>query len=62
MLAVKSGTYNGTTMVSALCRHGPTMLEQIMLEQMNQKNIARPVFKAGEMSDLMAWLNQGEKK
>jgi cytochrome c2 len=57
VLAAKSGSYNGMTMVSTLWRHGPTMLEQ-----MKQKHIAWPVFKVGEMSDLMAWLNQGEKK
>jgi len=62
VLAAKSGTYNGMTMVSALWRHGPTMLEQIMLEQMNRKHISWPVFKVGEMADLIAWLNEGTKK
>ena len=57
VLSAKAGTYNGMTMVSALWRHGPTMLEQ-----MNQKHIAWPVFKVGEMADLIAWLNEGTKK
>jgi cytochrome c551/c552 len=52
-----AGDYNGITMVSALWRHGPAMLEQ-----MKQKRIPWPVFRAGEMADVMAWLNQAAKK
>jgi mono/diheme cytochrome c family protein len=51
------GGYNGMSMVSALWRHGPEMLDQ-----MKQKKINWPVFKAGEMADLMAWLNEGARK
>jgi len=57
VLPARAGTYNGMNMVSALWRHGPTMLEQ-----MNRKHIPWPVFKAGEMADLIAWLNLGAKK
>jgi mono/diheme cytochrome c family protein len=57
VLASRAGSYNGVNMVSALWRHGPAMLEQ-----MKQKHIPWPVFKVGEMADLMAWLNQGAKK
>jgi cytochrome c551/c552 len=57
VLAAKAGEYNGITMVSALWRHGPAMLAQ-----MKQKKIAWPVFKVGEMADLMAWMNEGAKK
>lgn len=57
VLPVKDGTYNGMNMVWALWRHGPTRLEQ-----MNQRHMAWPVFKAGEMSDLIARLNEGAKK
>jgi mono/diheme cytochrome c family protein len=56
-LAKKAGAYNGITMVSALWRHGPAMLAQ-----MKQKNVAWPVFKLGDMADLMAWLNEGAKR
>ena len=57
LLAAKAGSYNGITMVSALWRHGPAMLTQ-----MQQKNIAWPVCKVGEMADLIAWLNENGKK
>lgn len=56
-LIANTGSYNGITMVSALWRHGPAMLAQ-----MKQRNILWPVFKVGEMADLMAFLNQGAKK
>jgi cytochrome c2 len=52
VLAEKAGTWNGITMVSALWRHGPAMLNQ-----MNAKKISWPVFKTGEMADLIAHLN-----
>jgi hypothetical protein len=32
-----------------------------MLTQMQQKKIAWPVFKVGEMGDLIAWLNESKK-
>jgi mono/diheme cytochrome c family protein len=57
VLTAKAGTYNGMNMVSLLWRHGPTMLEQ-----MDQKHIGWPVFKVGEMADLIAWLNEGTRK
>jgi cytochrome c2 len=56
-LVSMTGSYNGITMVSALWRHGPAMLQQ-----MNQKHIGWPTFKSGEMADLMAFLNEGNKK
>jgi cytochrome c2 len=57
VLPATAGTYDGMTMVSALWRHGPAMLKQ-----MNRKHISWPVFRAGEMADLIAWLNEGAKK
>jgi mono/diheme cytochrome c family protein len=48
-------SYTGATMVSALWRHGPRMLEQ-----MQSKNIAWPHFETREMSDLMAYLSAGK--
>jgi cytochrome c2 len=56
-LVSMNGSYNGVAMVSSIWRHGPAMLEQ-----MKQKNIKWPVFKADEMADLMAWLNEGGKR
>jgi cytochrome c2 len=57
VLTARAGTYNGMNMVSALWRHGPAMLQQ-----MKKKHINWPVFKVGEMADLMAWLNESAKK
>jgi mono/diheme cytochrome c family protein len=57
VLPAKGGDYNGITMVSVLWHHGPAMLTQ-----MQQKKIAWPVFKVGEMADLTAWLNESKKK
>ncbi len=57
VLASKARTYNGITMVSALWRHGPAMLEQMKL-----KHVAWPVFKVDEMADLIAWLNESTRK
>jgi cytochrome c2 len=57
VLTANAGSYNGMIMVSALWRHGPSMLNE-----MQQKHLKWPVFKAGEMADLMAWLNDGAKK
>jgi mono/diheme cytochrome c family protein len=53
LLTDKAGTWNGITMVSALWRHGPAMLNE-----MNRKKIPWPVFRAGEMPDLIAYINQ----
>jgi len=53
VLTDKAGTWNGITMVSALWRHGPAMLNE-----MNRRKISWPSFRAGEMTDLIAWLNQ----
>jgi cytochrome c2 len=47
---------NGSTMVSVLWRHGPEMLEQ-----MNRKKIKWPHFEAGEMSDVISFLNSRRK-
>jgi mono/diheme cytochrome c family protein len=56
VLPAKGADYNGITMVSVLWHHGPAMLTQ-----MQQKKIAWPVFKVGEMADLIAWLNESKK-
>jgi mono/diheme cytochrome c family protein len=53
VLTDKAGTWNGITMVSALWRHGPAMLSE-----MNRKKIPWPMFRAGEMPDLIAFINQ----
>jgi cytochrome c2 len=47
-----ASNWSGIAMVSALWRHGPAMLDE-----MNRKKIAWPVFRAGEMTDLIAHLN-----
>lgn len=46
------GSFNGATMVSALWRHGPTMLET-----MKQQGVAWPRFEGMQMADLIAYLN-----
>jgi mono/diheme cytochrome c family protein len=46
------GNFNSIAIVSALWRHGPTMLNR-----MKQKNIAWPRFDGREMSDVIAYLN-----
>jgi mono/diheme cytochrome c family protein len=56
-LTANEGPIDGITIVSALWRHGPTMLEQ-----MTAKGIKWPEFKAGEMADLIAYLNAGKTK
>jgi mono/diheme cytochrome c family protein len=43
---------NGPAMISALWRHGPTMMHQ-----MNSKHIAWPAFNTAQMSNLIAYLN-----
>jgi mono/diheme cytochrome c family protein len=50
------GGLDGIGVVSALWRHGPTMLDQ-----MKSKGIPWPEFRAGEMADLIAWVNAGKK-
>jgi cytochrome c2 len=54
-LSANAGSYSGISMVSALWRHGPAMLEQ-----MQAKKISWPVFKAGEMADMIAYLNRNK--
>ena len=56
LLTDKAGSWNGITMVSALWRHGPSMLSE-----MKQKKIPWPVFRAGEMPDLIAFINEKSK-
>ncbi|MDE3195529.1 MAG: c-type cytochrome [Acidobacteriota bacterium] len=52
-LAAKAGSYTAVTMLSALWGHGPDMLAR-----MKDRKIAWPTFKAGEMEDLIAALNE----
>jgi cytochrome c2 len=47
-----TGTFNGATMVAALWRHGPSMLEQ-----MKQQGVQWPRFEGMQMADLIAYLN-----
>jgi len=54
-LAAKAGSFTAINMLSALWRHGPAMLSDMKL-----RNISWPVFKTGEMEDLIAALNQGK--
>jgi cytochrome c2 len=49
-------TFSGASMVSALWHHGPRMLDQ-----MKSQNVAWPRFDARDMSNLIAYLNQGSK-
>jgi mono/diheme cytochrome c family protein len=51
-LAKTQEHYSDITMISVLWTHGPAMLER-----MNQQKIAWPRFTAGQMSDLIAYLN-----
>ena len=51
------GEIDGIQIVSALWRHGPAMLDQ-----MKSRGIAWPEFRAGEMADLIAWVNAGKNK
>lgn len=50
------GRFTGVTIVSALWRHGPAMLGQ-----MEAKKIRWPEFRAGEMEDLIAYINSRKK-
>ena len=47
--------YSEVTLIAALWRHGPQMLER-----MKEKNMEWPRFTADQMSDLIAYLNAGE--
>jgi mono/diheme cytochrome c family protein len=51
-LSKLKGNFDSIRMVSALWRHGPTMLDR-----MKQKNISWPRFDGREMSNLIAYLN-----
>lgn len=46
---------NGATMISALWRHGPQMLDQ-----MKAKGVAWPRFEGQDMANLIAYLNKGK--
>jgi mono/diheme cytochrome c family protein len=48
--------FSGVTMVAALWRHGPTMLQRFQ-----QKNLHWPRFDGHEMSDLIAYLNSRDR-
>ena len=50
------GGWSGITMVSALWRHGPSMFAQ-----MKEHSVTWLTFKAGEMSDVIAYLNESHK-
>ncbi len=52
-LAEQAGTFNPIRMVSVIWSHGPQMKNM-----MEQKNIPWPTFKAGEMADMLAFLNE----
>lgn len=56
-LSAKAGSFTAVTMLSALWQHGPDMLTQ-----MRDKKISWPNFKAGEMEDLIAALNEKKAK
>jgi cytochrome c2 len=47
-----AGSFNGATMVSALWRHGPSMLSE-----MKKEGVAWPRFEGSQMADLIAYLN-----
>jgi mono/diheme cytochrome c family protein len=50
-------SFTGATMVSALWRHGPRMLDQ-----MNGKHIAWPRFEGSQMADVIAYLNSAARR
>ncbi len=52
-LSKLKGNFSSIAMVSALWKHGPTMLER-----MEQKNMTWPRFDGREMSNVIAYLNQ----
>ncbi len=47
-----AGSFNGASMVSALWRHGPSMLSE-----MKKEGVAWPRFEGSQMADLIAYLN-----
>jgi mono/diheme cytochrome c family protein len=51
-LTAAGASFSGATILSALTRHGP-----LMLNMMREKHLPWPHFSAGEMSDLIAYLN-----
>jgi mono/diheme cytochrome c family protein len=51
-LADQAGTFSPIRIVSVIWSHGPEMKQK-----MEQRNIPWPTFKAGEMGDLLAFLN-----
>jgi mono/diheme cytochrome c family protein len=51
-LAANGKHFSGATMISALTRHGPAMLDK-----MREKRLQWPHFSAEEMSGLIAYLN-----
>ena len=51
-LSAATHQFSGVTMVAALWRHGPTMLQR-----MEEKHLAWPRFDGRDMSDLIAYLN-----
>jgi mono/diheme cytochrome c family protein len=46
------GGFNGSSMVSALWRHGPSMLSE-----MRKEGVQWPRFEGSQMADLIAYLN-----
>jgi cytochrome c len=54
--AAKGREYTSLTMISALWRHGPAMLDR-----MREKSIPWPRLSANDMSDLIAFLNAGAR-
>jgi mono/diheme cytochrome c family protein len=54
-LSSRKGAFSTVSMNATLWRHGPRMLEQ-----MKAKGIDWPRFSAGQMSDLIAYLNAGK--
>lgn len=54
-LPANGKSFSAPSMVSALWAHGPNMLQQ-----MQSKGIAWPRFQAGDMSNLIAYLNSGK--
>ena len=51
-LHARAGDFNGISMISSLWRHGPSMLGR-----MTEQKMPWPIFRPGEMSDLLAFLN-----
>ena len=53
MLASQAGTFTPIRLISVIWSHGPAMQAE-----MRKRNIAWPVFRQGEMADLIAFLNR----